>query len=271
MLLELLYPVVFVVLLGVFFGLFLSAAGRFFAVHKDEREAALEAALPGINCGACGFAGCSGYAAGIVAGNAAVDLCSPGGAKTQDKINAIMGLEDDAQGQNEKMIAQIFCRGAKVCKKEFKYDGIEDCNALFSYFRGDNSCKHGCLGRGSCIEVCPVAAIYRSDSPDSSGLILIDAAKCIGCEKCLAICPVGVIKMIPQSADVMVACHSTDKGPIVKKNCSVGCIGCKLCVKKSPEGGFTVENFLAAIDYSQKGDRQEACKLCPAKTITPVS
>ena len=52
---------------------------------------------------------------------------------------------------------------------------------------------------------------------------------------------------------MIVACNSRDKGGIVRKYCTVGCIGCKICEKKSPEGGFWVENFLAEIDYSKGG------------------
>ena len=53
---------------GIFIGLFLGFAGRKFAVEVDEKEAAVLDALPGNNCGGCGFPGCSGLAAAIVAG-----------------------------------------------------------------------------------------------------------------------------------------------------------------------------------------------------------
>ena len=36
-----------------------------FKVEVDEKEEAVLAALPGNNCGGCGFAGCSGLAAAI--------------------------------------------------------------------------------------------------------------------------------------------------------------------------------------------------------------
>jgi hypothetical protein len=57
----------------------------------------------------------------------------------------------------------------------------------------------------------------------------------------------------------------------VRKHCSVGCIACNICVKRSPEGGFTVENNLSSIDYSQKGDRTAAAEKCPPKCIIRVS
>ena len=51
---------------GIFVGLFLGVAGIQFKVEVDEKEEAVLAALPGNNCGGCGYAGCSGLAAAIV-------------------------------------------------------------------------------------------------------------------------------------------------------------------------------------------------------------
>ena len=53
---------------GLFIGVFLGVAGQKFAVEVDERETKVCDALPGNNCGGCGYAGCSGLAAAIVKG-----------------------------------------------------------------------------------------------------------------------------------------------------------------------------------------------------------
>ena len=125
----------------------------------------------------------------------------------------------------------------------------------------------GCLGKESCIRVCPVDAIGH----DESGLVWVDKDKCISCGKCIDVCPTGVMKFIPYNADYLIGCNSTDKGPVVKKYCSVGCIGCKICEKKTPEGGFVVEDFLARIDYGSTGaqaeQREAAAEACPTKCI----
>ena len=60
---------------GLFIGVFLGIAGKKFAVEVDEREEAILEVLPGNNCGGCGYAGCSGLAAAIVAGEAEVGGC----------------------------------------------------------------------------------------------------------------------------------------------------------------------------------------------------
>ena len=64
---------------GIFVGLFLGVAGIRFHVEKDEKEEAVLAALPGNNCGGCGFPGCSGLAAAIAKGEAPVNACPVGG------------------------------------------------------------------------------------------------------------------------------------------------------------------------------------------------
>ena len=71
---------------GIFVGLFLGAAGIKFKVEVDEKEEAVLAALPGNNCGGCGYAGCSGLAAAIAKGEALVNACPVGGEAVGSKI-----------------------------------------------------------------------------------------------------------------------------------------------------------------------------------------
>ena len=65
---------------GLFIGLFLGIAGIKFKVEVDEREEAVLSALPGNNCGGCGYAGCANLAAAIAKGEAPVNACPVGGA-----------------------------------------------------------------------------------------------------------------------------------------------------------------------------------------------
>ena len=69
---------VVVAAVGIFVGLFLGIAGIKFKVQVDEKEEAVLAALPGNNCGGCGYAGCSGLAAAIAKGEAPVNGCPVG-------------------------------------------------------------------------------------------------------------------------------------------------------------------------------------------------
>ena len=81
---------------GILIGFFLGVSGEKFKVEVDEKEEAVLAALPGNNCGGCGFAGCSGLAAAIAKGEAAVNTCPVGGEEVGKKIAAIMGVEAEA-------------------------------------------------------------------------------------------------------------------------------------------------------------------------------
>ena len=71
---------------GLFIGVFLGVAGQKFAVEVDERETKVCDALPGNNCGGCGYAGCSGLAAAIVKGEAEISACPVGGSPVAEKI-----------------------------------------------------------------------------------------------------------------------------------------------------------------------------------------
>ena len=66
---------VLVAAVGLFIGVFLGVAGKKFAVEVDEKEVAVREALPGNNCGGCGYPGCDGLAAAIAKGEAPVNGC----------------------------------------------------------------------------------------------------------------------------------------------------------------------------------------------------
>ena len=70
---------VLVAAVGLFIGVFLGVAGKKFAVEVDEKEVAVREALPGNNCGGCGYPGCDGLAAAIAKGEAPVNGCPVGG------------------------------------------------------------------------------------------------------------------------------------------------------------------------------------------------
>ena len=97
--------------LGILLGLGLALAARVLAVRRDERIEAIEDVLPGANCGACGFAGCAAYAAEIVGGEVALDLCTVGGSEVAAKVAQIMGVEYES-GAAGKRVPQVHCRGA---------------------------------------------------------------------------------------------------------------------------------------------------------------
>ncbi|MDE6203604.1 MAG: RnfABCDGE type electron transport complex subunit B, partial [Lachnospiraceae bacterium] len=144
---------------GLFIGLFLGIAAIKFKVEVDEKEEAVLAALPGNNCGGCGFPGCSGLAAAIAKGEAPVNACPVGGEPVGKVIAGIMGVEAE---ESVRMTAFVQCQGD--CDKvtfDYEYSGIEDCRMLsFVPNGGAKSCNYGCLGFGSCVQACPFDAIH---------------------------------------------------------------------------------------------------------------
>ena len=82
---------ILVAAVGLFIGVFLGAAGKKFAVEIDEKEVAIREALPGNNCGGCGYPGCDGLAAAIAKGEAPVNRCPVGGEPVGKIIAGIMG------------------------------------------------------------------------------------------------------------------------------------------------------------------------------------
>ena len=127
---------------------------------------------------------------------------------------------------------------------------------------GPKACNNGCLGFGTCAKICPFNAIEMIN-----GIAKINKQKCKACGKCIDICPKHLISFIPDSAKQVVACSSTDKGPVTMKACSVGCIGCGLCVKVCNENAIKVENFHAIIDHTKCVKCGACMEKCPKKSI----
>ena len=89
---NIVFPMLSIGGLGVVFGAGLGYAGKVFAVEEDPRIGQVSDCLPGANCGGCGFPGCGGLAAAIVAGNADLNACPVGGAKCAAAIAEVMGM-----------------------------------------------------------------------------------------------------------------------------------------------------------------------------------
>ena len=246
--------------LGLIAGVGLGIASRVFAVHVDPKVAAIEEALLGTNCGACGFPGCPGLANAIAEGRAKVTDCLPGGEDVASAVAAIMGVEAES---GEKQVALVLCKGGdRDAQTRFEYRGVKDCWAAMQVGGGFKSCSYGCLGLGSCFKECSFGAIEITEDR----LAIIIPEKCTGCTMCVAACPKNIIRMVPESQKVHVLCSSHDKGPATKKVCSVGCIGCTLCTKKT--SNMTMDNNLAVVDYAALDNTHDPVDVCPTNTIS---
>ncbi|MEK6545920.1 MAG: RnfABCDGE type electron transport complex subunit B [Nitrospinota bacterium] len=248
-------------ILGLVFGISLSLASKKFFVKLDPSEEAINKALPGTNCGACGFPGCSGLARAILKGDAPANACTAGGAEVTKNVSAIIGVEAVIK---EKEVAVIMCKGGKKeARERFRYIGVNDCKAATLIAGGNKSCVYACLGLGTCEMVCPYDAIKMDDNY----LPVVDEEKCTGCTLCAVNCPKLIIKMIPVSNKIHIRCNSLDKGAVTRKNCTVGCIICKKCEKICPLGAITIVDNLAVIDPLKCDNCRKCVPECPTDTI----
>lgn len=246
--------------IGVLAGVLLAVASHFFKVEEDETVKAVREALPGANCGACGYAGCDSYAEAVAQGKAEPNLCIPGAAAVADKLSEILGVSVDSK---EPGVAFVACNGTcEATSKKAIYEGVESCTAAGMLFGGASSCIYGCVGCGDCAAVCPVDAICVKNS-----LAHVNPEICIGCGMCVNTCPKHIISIIPKNATTVVMCSNKEKGAVARKNCKNACIGCKKCQLNCPENAITVTDNLAVIDYSKCSGCGLCVDNCPTKCI----
>ena len=255
-----LIPITVLGALGLIFGIWLMFAHKIFAVKIDSRVEQILNILPGINCGACGNAGCQGFALALIRGKADIGGCAPAGIQAHKVLAEILGVE---LKEETKKVATLICGGGKKCTDKYDYAGPQTCAAAEILLGGEKSCQFGCVGFGDCVKVCPFGAITM----DEDNLPQIDPDKCTGCKRCIQACPKEVLVLTPVDKFYNIRCNSKDKGAQVAKICKSGCIGCGKCVKACPQGAITLENDLAKIDYDKCTNAGECFKVCPTHAI----
>ena len=261
-------PILLAVLLvsgiGLVLGVFLVISNRVFAVKENETAKKIQEALPGANCGACGFSGCSGYAAALAEDKTvATTLCTVGGNDVAARIAEILGVE---AGSVASVKARVMCQGHKTARSyTADYTGLSSCRAAAALYNGGSACAYGCLGYGDCVAACEKEAISVCQ-----GVAVVSPALCVGCGKCAAVCPKGIIQMVTEKQVAVVPCANKDKGAATKKACTVGCLGCKVCLKACPEEAIRMEEGLAVVDAEKCvgcGKCVAACKFGVIKMV----
>lgn len=257
---SIVYPVLTIGGMGILFGIGLGYAGIKFKVEQDPKIPEVRDALPGANCGGCGYAGCDALAEAIVTGKAAVNACPVGGSAVGGKIAGIMGVE---AVEGEKMTAFVKCSGdCEKANTKYEYKGIKDCAYESALAGGSKACSYGCLGDGNCVKVCQFGALSVVN-----GIAVVDESKCMACGKCVEACPKHIIELIPANSKVRVHCSSKDMPKDVKSKCSVGCMGCTLCKRNCPNEAVEIENFLAKVNYEKCTQCGACTEKCPTKAI----
>lgn len=116
--------------------------------------------LPQTQCAQCGFPGCRAFAAALVDGSAAINLCPPGGEETVRRLADLLGRE---------AIPLAACSEPSVAVID----------------------ESLCIGCTHCLKACPVDAIVGAHQL----MHTVIASECTGCELCIAPCPVDCIRM----------------------------------------------------------------------------
>lgn len=224
-------------------GYVLGWANRAFHVEVDPRVDAVMNALPGANCGGCGYVGCASYAEAVAQQGETVDKCPVGGEGCAQALAGIMGISVERTWPRRPA---VHCRASTAQRLgRHAYNGESSCSAA-NGVAGIQGCTYGCLGMGDCVRSCAFDAIHVRD-----GVAVVDYDKCTGCGACARVCPRNIISMVPFKLERMliVGCSNLDFGKEVKSVCEVGCIGCKACGKRSPLFSFGDGATLPNINY----------------------
>jgi len=232
--------------LGLIIGAGLAAAAKIFYVYVDPKILAVEDALPGANCGGCGFPGCSANAEAIVAGKAAPNSCVAAGPEVAEAIADIMGISVEAK---EPDIALPGCAyGLQDADIKYIYNGLSDCKAAALLSGGMKVCSVGCLGLGSCAKACPFGAI--SMGPD--GLPQVDESLCTGCGTCERVCPKHIINLTSVTRRILLE-YTTDQ-------CTTPC-------QRSCPAGINISEYIKQI---QRKDYYKAVQVIKERNPFPT-
>ena len=232
--------------LGLAAALGLGVAARIFAVEVDPLVEAVEEALPGANCGGCGYAGCSSAAVAIASGQAEANVCVGGGPEVAIAVAAIMGVE---VVETEPQVARVGCRyPVSRSDLKYKYAGVEDCRGAVLIAGGPKECPVGCLGLGSCVRACPFGAL----SLGSDGLPVVDENLCTGCGSCVRTCPQGIMGLTSVTDRIL--------GEFTDHQCTAP------CQRTCPAG----INIPEQIRQTAMGDYEQALRVIKERNPLPL-
>lgn len=257
--LQVFIPALILLVLAMLFAIALAYLGKKLAVSRDERIDQVRDCLSGANCGACGYAGCDGFATALVEGKAELSSCNATSKEKKEEIAEILGLTDT--GEATKVV--VCCHGGQDAKDKYDYVGYGDCRSMELLAGGRKQCTWGCLGTGSCVDACQHHAV----TVKQKGYSEVSLSKCISCGRCISVCPKKIIKRIPASATYYVACSNHQKGKEVRELCTKGCIACGICVKQCEVGAITIVDNLATIDYTKCINCGKCAAKCPQRCI----
>jgi Na+-translocating ferredoxin:NAD+ oxidoreductase subunit B len=256
--------------LGLVSSVILYFVAQRFKIFEDPRIDEVHTALPGVNCGGCGFPGCRTLAEALVKADTFDGLyCPVGGTDVMSKAAQILGKEAIAV---DPLVAVVRCNGTPEHRpRTSKYNGVADCRISNNLYTGETDCAYGCLGFGDCVESCLFDAIYMDKN---SELPVIIEEKCVACGACVKACPRNIIelrKKARKDRKIFVACVNCDKGGPARRACKVACISCSKCYNVCAFEAITIENNLAYIDATKCTFCRKCPEVCPTNSIIELN
>jgi electron transport complex protein RnfB len=241
-----------------------------FKIFEDPLIDDVQAVLPAVNCGGCGFAGCRNFAEALVKAESFEGLyCPVGGAEVMGKAASILGKTAPVV---DPTVAVLLCNGTPEFRpRTSKYDGVSDCRIAHNLYIGETDCSYGCLGNGDCVRSCIFDAMYMN--PESELPVIIDD-KCTSCGACVKACPRNLIelrKKARKDRKIYVACQNCDKGGPARRACKVACIACNKCFNVCEFDAIKIENNLAYIDDTKCTFCRKCAIECPTGSILELN
>lgn len=274
--------IIIITVIGIVCGILIYIAYRKIPqkVQGLEKTEEISSILPGLNCGACGYAGCFGLAQALTQ-NPELVRNAPCALTVQDpdrlkRLGIALGMEIDASDLIKK--ALVHCSGGSV--SIYDYSGINTCKGASLLLGGNKKCPFSCLGYGDCSKVCPVEAIKIDPGKN---VVLVDWNKCIGCGLCVSECPQNIIELVPVKTKISLLCNYTPLRNINgRERCENGCLHCRRCVRACEFGAiiWNEQKLMPEFDASKCTLCLKCVEVCPAKCLiksvlaeneTPVS
>lgn len=235
-------------------------AHRRLRVDDDPRLETLEAALPGINCGACGHPSCRAFAEALVRAEAVPAGCTVSTPAARQRIADFLGV---AVGAAHRRVARLACAGGRnVAPMRADYHGEPTCAAAAVVGGGGKACRWGCLHFGDCRRACTFDAIRLDDH----GLPVVDEALCTACGDCVSACPKDLFKLEPVEHTVWVACANPESGNVLLEVCAAACTACGRCAQDAP-AQIRMAGNLPVVDASRGNPPRAAIERCPTGAI----